>query len=247
LLLRATGGGLTLAQGITFDGGAGAAADTLRVQGTTGADRLAVRPQPLPPPAGLVAYQSGANAIGVRFTGTELVQLVGQGGNDTYAVDVLPVNVTIIDSAGNDTLNGGAGNDLIFGCLGNDTLNGGTGNNVLSGGDGDDNLRSGTGRNVMIGGLGTDDIRGNPSGGARGDLLIGGRTLYDDSQPDLVAILAEWSSARTLAQRRARLTTGLGRNGTPFLRTTAPNPSVLDDGAADAVFGGARFNWLLPS
>jgi Ca2+-binding RTX toxin-like protein len=306
------GGGLTLAHGVTFDGGTGAATDTLRVQGTAGADTLAVRSQTVPTPANLVAFQSGANALSVRFTGTEQVQLVGQGGNDTYAIDALPVNVTIIDTGGNDTLdfsqaasgvtvnlgialrqtvfggatgltlqatpienvigtalndtitgnavgnrltggagndviNGAAGNDLIFGGMDNDTLLGGAGNNVLVGGDGNDFLRSGTGRNVMIGGLGTDDILGNAGAGAQGDLLVGGRTLYDDSQPDLVAILAEWSSARTLAQRRARLTAGLGPNGTPFLRTTAPNPSVLDDGAADAVFGGARFNWLLPS
>ena len=39
-------------------------------------------------------------------------------------------------TGGNDTINGGAGNDIIFGQEGNDTITGGAGNDVMSGGTG---------------------------------------------------------------------------------------------------------------
>jgi len=122
--------------------------------------------------------------------------------------------------------------------VGNDTLQGGTGNDVLVGGTGNDVLRVGGGRNVMIGGQGVDDIRGNSGG----DLLIGGTTAYDTSAADLQAILGEWSAPRTIAARVANLTAGLGPSRTPLLRRGS---SVLNDGAADTLFGGQDSDWFL--
>jgi len=46
-------------------------------------------------------------------------------------------------------LNGGDGNDVLFGDLGNDTLNGGNGRDILFGGLGDDLLSGGTGADVF--------------------------------------------------------------------------------------------------
>jgi hypothetical protein len=57
---------------------------------------------------------------------------------------------------GNDTLLGGAGNDILFGQGGNDTLDGGKGNDILLGGTGDDTLIGGQGNDILIGGLGAD-------------------------------------------------------------------------------------------
>lgn len=50
---------------------------------------------------------------------------------------------------GDDTLNGGLGNDLLRGGQGNDTLNGGSGNDLLIGGRGNDTLSGGTGQDLF--------------------------------------------------------------------------------------------------
>ncbi|MHA3891152.1 beta strand repeat-containing protein, partial [Acinetobacter sp. GXMZU3951] len=69
---------------------------------------------------------------------------------------------------GDDTLNGGDGNDLLRGGAGNDTLNGGDGNDILidangydtlNGGNGNDLIMiSGTGFAAIDGGVGTDTL-----------------------------------------------------------------------------------------
>ena len=56
----------------------------------------------------------------------------------------------------NDTLIGGAGDDLINGGIGADVLDGGTDNDRLFGGEGDDLLIGGIGADVLNGGAGTD-------------------------------------------------------------------------------------------
>ena len=57
---------------------------------------------------------------------------------------------------GNDTLLGGAGDDILFGQGGNDTLDGGKGNDILLGGTGNDTLIGGQGNDILIGGSGAD-------------------------------------------------------------------------------------------
>ncbi|NVZ73213.1 type I secretion C-terminal target domain-containing protein, partial [Pseudomonas costantinii] len=57
---------------------------------------------------------------------------------------------------GNDTLLGGAGDDILFGQGGNDTLDGGKGNDILLGGTGNDTLIGGPGNDILIGGSGAD-------------------------------------------------------------------------------------------
>ncbi|MCF5071600.1 LapA family giant adhesin, partial [Pseudomonas syringae] len=57
---------------------------------------------------------------------------------------------------GNDTLLGGAGNDILFGSGGGDWLDGGKGNDILLGGTGKDTLIGGQGNDILIGGSGAD-------------------------------------------------------------------------------------------
>ena len=52
---------------------------------------------------------------------------------------------------GNDVLEGGAGDDALFGGRGNDTLKGGTGNDFLVGNAGDDTLEGGEDADVLVG------------------------------------------------------------------------------------------------
>jgi Ca2+-binding RTX toxin-like protein len=55
---------------------------------------------------------------------TSLIQVFGQGGNDTISLDesngALPA-AQLFGGAGNDTLTGGSGDDQLFGGAGNDT------------------------------------------------------------------------------------------------------------------------------
>lgn len=72
--------------------------------------------------------------------------------NDDLAIDTLnggDGNDFIYGYGGNDILSGNAGNDVLFGGEGNDTLNGDTGNDVLYGQSGDDILNGGNGDDYL--------------------------------------------------------------------------------------------------
>src|SRR5262245_58369050 len=79
---------------------------------------------------------------------TALIQVFGQGGNDTITLDeangALP-SAQLFGGAGNDVLTGGSGADLLFGGAGNDTLFGKGGNDLLFGGAGNDTRLGGAG------------------------------------------------------------------------------------------------------
>jgi Ca2+-binding RTX toxin-like protein len=106
---------------------------------------------------------------------TGLIQVFGQGGNDTISLDetngALPA-ANLFGGDGNDTLTGGSGNDLLFGQAGNDILLGKGGNDQLFGGDGNDTLTGGAGDDQMFGQGGNDRMIWNPGDGT--DLMEGG-------------------------------------------------------------------------
>jgi hypothetical protein len=88
---------------------------------------------------------------------------------------------------GNDTINGGGGNDTLFGDAcglkaktvfgaravagGNDKLSGDDGNDTLYGGPGNDSLKGGKGNDKLFGGRGNDTLDGGPGN----DTLNGGK------------------------------------------------------------------------
>jgi Ca2+-binding RTX toxin-like protein len=106
---------------------------------------------------------------------TALMQVFGQGGNDTITLDesngALPA-AQLFGGNGNDTLTGGSGNDMLFGQSGNDTLLGKGGNDLLFGGAGNDTLTGGDGDDQMFGEAGNDRMIWNP--GDDSDLMEGG-------------------------------------------------------------------------
>ena len=83
----------------------------------------------------------------------------GGGGDDT-----------LYGSNSIDTLLGGAGEDVIYGLDGVDRIEGGVGNDTLNGGQGDDMLLGDAGADWLDGGDDNDTL----DGGAGGDLMVGG-------------------------------------------------------------------------
>src|SRR5688572_13649202 len=115
--------------------------------------------------AGNILVNGGAVAVAggtPTVANTALIQVFGQGGNDTITLSetngALP-RANLFGGAGNDTLTGGSGGDQIFGQAGNDTLLGkagadflfgGTENDTLTGGDADDQVFGESGNDRMI-------------------------------------------------------------------------------------------------
>src|SRR5262249_45976575 len=101
----------------------------------------------------------------------------------------------------------------------------------------------GAGRDLLIGGLGADLLLG----GGGSDLLLAGTTAFDGDQGALAAVMAEWTSARSYAQRVANLRgsgSGPRANRTTFLKGSGPGVTVYDDGAADVLSGASGSDWF---
>ena len=90
--------------------------------------------------------------------------IIAGDGNDI--IDLSDPSITL----GDVTLNGGNGNDILWGNAGNDTIQGLGGNDILDGGPGDDNISGGTGDDILFGGDGNDIL----SGDAGSNMLDGG-------------------------------------------------------------------------
>jgi Ca2+-binding RTX toxin-like protein len=128
--------------------------------------------------AGQILVNGGAVAVvggTPTVANTSLIQVFGQDGNDTIALDeangALPA-ANLFGGAGNDTLIGGSGNDQLFGQDGDDVLLGKGGNDQLFGGNGNDTLTGGAGNDQVFGEAGNDRMIWNPGDGT--DLFEGG-------------------------------------------------------------------------
>ena len=132
------------------------------------------------------------------------VPATNAGQNKSYFFDVEYVKVERVrtlmgDSADNilngvaaedDGIEGGAGNDILFGAAGDDTLAGGQDNDVLDGGAGDDSLIGGDGFNTLTGGAGSDSFYMGPGANTASDTLadLAGDTFFDFGGNDAIVI-----------------------------------------------------------
>ena len=166
--------------------------------------------------AGQILVNGGAVAVvggTPTVANTALIQVFGQGGNDTITLNeasgALP-RANLFGGAGNDTLTGGSGSDQLFGQAGNDTLLGkggfdflfgGSENDTLTGGDADDQVFGESGNDRMIwnpgddtdlneGGAGSDTVEVNGGGGAEEFTATanGTRVRFDRLDPAPFAI-----------------------------------------------------------
>ena len=135
----------------------------------------------------------------------------------------------------------------LFGGDGNDRLSGGLGDDVLDGGEGNDRLYGNFGRDLLIGGGGRDRLYA----GHGDDLLIAGSLSVANRHQALTAIMAEWTSGRTLDDRVSNLLgdeTGSQfpnrANSNTFLTTAGESPTVVDDGERDLLSGSLGRDWI---
>jgi Ca2+-binding RTX toxin-like protein len=129
-------GGVHVDLGTSAGGGDGAV-DTVTVNGATGDEFITVFAS-----AGIIGV-NGASAPVAIFNAESGDQLVVNGGvgNDTIDASSLPlgtITLTLDGGAGNDMLFGGQGSEHLLGGLGNDVLSGGVGADIMAGGAGDD-------------------------------------------------------------------------------------------------------------
>ena len=115
--------------------------DQVIVEGTAGNDQITA-----------VGRNGAARVSGLAAT----VTITGaEAASDTLTIDALDGNDRVnasglAASAGKLTIDGGNGNDVLFGGAGDDVLAGSAGNDLLVGGPGQDSLDGGTGRNILV-------------------------------------------------------------------------------------------------
>ena len=164
---------------------------------------------------------------------------VDMGGQSLGAFNVSG-KVRVLAGQGNDTIDvvAGVSHRLeLYGEAGNDTIRGSGGDDVISGGAGDDRLFGAGGRDIVIGGFGQDLL----NGGGADDLLIGNFTKHEADSKALGALLAEWTRPTLYNSRLSNIIEGDGRNGEYFLGSGGVSAdfgsdSIIGDAGTDAFF-----------
>ena len=141
--------------------------------------------------SGLDSYLSYTPATG----GTYYIS-VHPFASSTFTTDnTFVMNVSVTGHAtvaapvqGNDTVNGGDGNDALFGQGGDDTINGGIGNDFIDAGSGLDTVSGGDGNDTIYGGPDSDATANVIHGNAGNDTIYstGDGSYYGDEDDDLI-------------------------------------------------------------
>jgi Ca2+-binding RTX toxin-like protein len=182
---------------------------------------------------------NGNDSIIVTSDITDRSELYGDNGNDDLFG---AANYDFIKGgSGNDRLFGHHGNDQLFGENGNDKLYGHAGNDILSGGNQHDTLYGGLGRDINFAGTGGDWLFGQRDD----DILLTGKTAFDNDYRALSSVSKEWTSTRNYETRIRNIRSGLG----PVLGGTGVRLeygiTMADDKVKDEVFGGLEADWFV--
>ncbi len=165
-----------------------------------------------------IAGTSDANQFDFRNTSLKNISEIDAGaGNDT-----------VQGSQGNDVILGGAGNDALYGNGGNDVLNGGTGNDSLFGNDGDDLFiyRQGDGSDRFNGGNGADIVDAREAK----NLSL----LHMTGSDSIETIIGREGGTRIEGTTAA--------NQFDFSKTSLKNISEIDAGAGNDTVRGSQNN-----
>ncbi len=240
------GGDATLANGIiTVDGTEGD--DHIIVQRSTDQNEVFV----------IEIRNNGADTFVTAFNAADVsaVVLNGLGGDDVLGMRDSGAEMEAV-------LNGGAGNDVLFGGDANDALDGGAGDDYLFGRGGDDTLDGGLGGDWLSGGSGNDSADYSDR---TGDVLAGIGQIPDDGergegdniQTDVETVIGGSGNDRFNTQFTAGVTffgndgadsmvggsgndTFFGGNGRDFMSGGAGDDSFFaQDGEIDTIRGGA--------
>ncbi len=131
-------------------------ASTLIVTGTGGADRISFSGSG----RSLTVLANGGR-VG-PFAGITRIVVNANAGNDVVNLGGLAIPTTVNGGAGNDVIFGGAGADVFNGNDGNDILTAGSGGDVLAGGSGSNTINAANGRPDSIISTGNDTVRADP-------------------------------------------------------------------------------------
>ncbi|MCE9639241.1 MAG: tandem-95 repeat protein [Betaproteobacteria bacterium] len=137
--------------------------------------------------AGIERIEGGAGNDVIDLTSAlyAYTDVTIDGGDGNDALWGSSGNDVLLGSGGNDDLFGGAGQDYLMGGGGNDTLNGDRGNDLLEGDEGNDALTDSFGNNLQY----TKDGNDTLAGGAGSEAFIGGKgndTITTDTGADVI-------------------------------------------------------------
>ena len=222
-----------------FDGGDGYD----KLVGTSGSDAILLDDSSSPAAAsgprikGIERIEAGAGNDVVDLTSKRYaygdVTIDGGAGNDVLWSS--SGNDVLLGGAGSDKMDGGAGNDYLDGGAGNDQMNGGKGVDLLQGGAGNDQLTDTSGNGLMDGGAGNDTLT-NGSGNA---LMIGGKgtdKLVLGGGYDVIAF-NRGDGKDTVSGKDSNATLSLG-GGIRYQDLTlrrSGSALILEDGAGDRI------------
>ncbi|HLQ45680.1 MAG TPA: Ig-like domain-containing protein, partial [Planctomycetaceae bacterium] len=157
----------------------------------------------------------------------QTVLIVGSNGDDHFDLSQLNAarlpnlshisvqggdgNDTIFGSEFADVIQGGAGNDSIESALGNDTILGGEGDDEVDAGDGNDSVEAGAGDDSLYGNDGNDTLVGQAGMDILAvsigkDVLRGSRTSVVAVGGDVDWVLTNTSAKATYVDGRRRVT-----------------------------------------
>ncbi|WP_283207320.1 beta strand repeat-containing protein, partial [Methylobacterium soli] len=182
-----------------------------------------------------ISFSGGANIHGYAV-GTDPYNINASRSLDLNGTDQNDVLVAATQTGTLETrLNGGAGDDLLFGAGGTDLLDGGVGDDLLVGGAGNDSLSGGLGADVMVGGTGNDTYVVDDAG----DVVVEAANSGTDSVQTTLAAYTLTANVENLTYTGAAAFTGTGNELNNTITGGTGNDTLSGGLGNDTLDGGA--------